>query len=61
LEHNGRLVRGQGFISDDLTEHALAFVESNLDRPFLCYLPFNTPHSPMQVPDRFFGKFVETT
>ena len=57
LEHNGRLVRGEGFISDDLTNHALAFIESNLDRPFLCYLPFNTPHSPMQVPDRFYGKF----
>jgi arylsulfatase A-like enzyme len=59
LEHNGRLVRGKGFISDDLTDHALAFIESNRDRPFLCYLPFNTPHSPMQVPDRFYGKFKD--
>ena len=54
LEQNGRLVRGRGFISDDLTEHALAFIEANRDRSFFCYLPFNTPHSPMQVPDRFF-------
>jgi arylsulfatase A-like enzyme len=59
LEHNGRLVRGEGFISDDLTDHALSFIESNRDRPFLCYLPFNTPHSPMQVPDRFYGKFKD--
>jgi arylsulfatase A-like enzyme len=57
LEHNGRLVRGEGFISDDLTNHALAFIESNRDHPFFCYLPFNTPHSPMQVPDRFYDKF----
>ncbi len=57
LEHNGELVRGKGFIIDDLTDHALEFVEQNKDRPFLCYLPYNTPHSPMQVPDRFYKKF----
>jgi arylsulfatase A-like enzyme len=57
LEQNGRLVRGRGFISDDLTDHALAFIEANRDHSFFCYLPFNTPHSPMQVPDRFFEKF----
>ena len=57
LEHNGKLVRGKGFIIDDLTNHALAFIEQNKDRPFLCYLPYNTPHSPFQVPDRFYEKF----
>ncbi|WP_165245512.1 arylsulfatase [Paludisphaera soli] len=57
LERNGRLVRGRGFIADDLTDHALAFIEANRDRNFFCYLPFNTPHSPMQVPDRFYEKF----
>ena len=60
LEHNGQLVRGEGFISDDLTDHALSFIESHRDRPFFCYVPFNTPHSPMQVPDRFFNKFQAT-
>lgn len=57
LEHNGRIVRGNGFIVDDLTDHALAFIEQNRERPFFCYLPVNTPHSPMQVPERFFEKF----
>ena len=27
------------------------FIAQHKDRPFFCYLPFNTPHSPMQVPD----------
>jgi arylsulfatase A-like enzyme len=57
LEHNGQIVRGRGFLIDDLTDHALAFMEQHRERPFFCYLPFNTPHSPMQVPDRFFAKF----
>ena len=59
LEHNGKLVRGEGFITDDLTNHAMQFIEKNKDRPFFCYLPFNTPHSPMQVPDRFYKKFAD--
>jgi arylsulfatase A-like enzyme len=59
LEHNGRIVRGQGYITDDLTNHALTFIEQNKSRPFFCYLPFNTPHSPMQVPDRFFDELKD--
>ena len=59
LEHNGQIVRGKGFIIDDLTDHALAFMERNKNRPFLCYLPYNTPHSPFQVPDRFYEKFKD--
>lgn len=57
LEHNNRWVQGKGYINDDFTDHALQFIEKNKDRPFFCYVPYNTPHSPMQVPDRFFKKF----
>jgi arylsulfatase A-like enzyme len=59
LEHNGHLVRGEGFITDDLTDHAMEFIAANRERPFFCYLPFNTPHSPLQVPDRFYDKFKD--
>ena len=59
LDHNGEIVRGEGFLIDDFTNRALAFIEANRDRPFLCYLPYNTPHSPMQVPDRFWDKFAD--
>ncbi|MDX1981801.1 MAG: arylsulfatase [Bryobacteraceae bacterium] len=57
MDHNGRLTRGKGFIIDDLTNHALDFMGQHRSRPFFCYLPFNTPHSPMQVPDRFYENF----
>jgi arylsulfatase A-like enzyme len=59
LEHNGQLVRGRGYIADDLTDHALAFIEQNRDRPFFCYLPFNTPHSPFCVPDEPWNRFKD--
>ena len=59
LEHNGRIVRGRGFLIDDLTERAMQFFERHQDRPFFVYLPLNTPHSPMQVPDRWWNKFKD--
>lgn len=61
LDHNGRAVRGNGYLTDDLTDHAIGFIEANRDRPFFCYLAFNTPHSPMQVPDRFWNRFKGAT
>ncbi|MEZ5363577.1 MAG: arylsulfatase [Bryobacterales bacterium] len=59
LDHNGERVKGKGFIIDDLTDHAMAFIEENRDKPFFAYLPFNTPHSPMQVPDEYWDRFKE--
>jgi len=57
LEHNGQLVRGDGFIIDDFTNHGMEFMEKHSDQPFLLYLPYNTPHGPMQVPDCWWEKF----
>ncbi len=59
LEHNGKPVRGKGYITDDLTDHALAFIEKNKDRPFFCYVPYNTPHSPFCVPDEYWNRFKD--
>lgn len=59
LEHNGEMVRGKGYIADDLTNHAMEFIEKNRERPFFCYLPFNTPHSPFCVPDEYWDRFKE--
>ncbi|HWC91344.1 MAG TPA: sulfatase-like hydrolase/transferase, partial [Pirellulales bacterium] len=35
----------------------LGFIEQHRQQPFFCYLAFNTPHTPLQVPDRFYDKF----
>ena len=59
LERNGKIVQGEGFIIDDLTNKAMDFIEENQDKPFFAYLPYNTPHSPMQVPDEFWDRFKD--
>ncbi|MGJ8726369.1 MAG: arylsulfatase [Roseibacillus sp.] len=59
LEHNGKVTRGEGFIIDHLTTAAMDFISENKEKPFLCYLPYCTPHSPMQVPDEFFDRVTQ--
>jgi len=58
LEHNGEETRGDGYIIDDFTDKAMAFMEEHRDEPFFCFVPFNTPHSPFQAPERWYEKFA---
>ncbi len=60
LEHNGKLTQGTGYLTDDITNKAIQFINQNKDDPFFLYLPFNTPHSPMQVPDSWWNKYDDT-
>ncbi len=57
LERNGEPVETEGYISDVLTDEAMSFIERNRSRPFFCYVPYNAPHSPFQVPDKYFDKY----
>jgi arylsulfatase A-like enzyme len=59
LERNGEIVQGEGFCIDDFTNHAMAFMRESQEagKPFFAYLPYNTPHSPMQVPDEYWERF----
>lgn len=58
LEHNGKTVQSKGYLTDVLTEKAMQFMVQSRKKPFLLYLPLNTPHSPMQVPERWWQKFA---
>lgn len=59
LEHNGRMIRTKGYIVDVCTDRALDFIERNQSRPFLCYVPFTTPHSPWGVPESNWQRFKD--
>ncbi len=61
LEKNGKIVPSKGYLTDVLTSNAIDFISENFDKPFFAYLPLNTPHSPMQVPDKWFDKFKKVT
>ena len=62
LDHDGKDVKGKGYITDDLTTRAIDFLKSNATagKPAFCYLALNTPHSPMQVPDEYWKRFEKS-
>ncbi len=59
LEDNGRMVHTKGYIVDVCTDRALSFIDRNKDKPFLCYVPFTTPHSPWAAPEEDWKRFKE--
>lgn len=63
MEDNGVRVRGKGYIADDITDHLIDFISTEMrgDSPFLAHVSFNTPHSPMSVPDAHWELFRDRT
>ena len=55
--HNDEEKQSSGYTSDYFTGQALDFMERNRDNPFLCYVSYNVPHSPFQVPEKYFSKY----
>ena len=46
------------YLTDVLTDEAIGFIDKNKDEPFFLYLPYNSPHSPLQVPKSYYNKFA---
>lgn len=59
LERDGRMEQAKGYIVDACTDEALAFIERNRQRPFFCYVPFTTPHSPWAAPAKDWQRFKD--
>lgn len=57
LFHQEEKVRKKGYINDIFTEAAIDWMLKEKETPFFCYLPYNTPHSPFQVPAPYFEKY----
>jgi len=58
--HNDEEIQSTGYTSDYFTDQALGFIQRNRDNPFFCYVPYNVPHSPFQVPEKYFSKYRQS-
>lgn len=47
------------YLTDRLTDEALAFIEANRDRPFFVYLSHYAVHTPLQAPEGLVRKYTE--
>jgi arylsulfatase A len=55
--HNDEEIYSDGYTTDFFTGEALEFIDESKDHPFLCFLSYNVPHSPFQVPPEYFTKY----
>jgi len=59
LWHNNKMETYQGYCSDIFTDQAINFISKNSNSPFFCYLSFNAPHTPLQVPEKYYSKYKD--
>ncbi len=57
LRRNGVWVKTRGYVSDAITDAAIAFIEKHRRQPFFAYLAFNAPHTPLEVPADKYAKY----
>jgi arylsulfatase A-like enzyme len=53
LWKNGQKEFFKGYCSDIFAANAIKFIEKNKGNPFFCYLSFNAPHTPLQLPEYY--------
>ena len=54
-QRDGISVREQGHATDLMTDEAARIIEARNEQPFLMYLAYNAPHSPLQHPPNYSG------
>lgn len=59
LWQNNKQKAFAGYCSDIFTDHAIDFIEKNKAQPFFCYLSFNAPHTPLQVPEEYYQLYKD--
>ncbi len=51
IYRNKKRISDKGYLTDRLTEEAVAFVDKHKRRPFFLYLAYNAVHAPPEAPD----------
>lgn len=54
---NGVLKKFKGYCTDIWFDEAISYIESVKDKPFFCYISTNAPHSPFNVPDKYYDLY----
>ncbi|MEM1207639.1 MAG: sulfatase-like hydrolase/transferase [Planctomycetota bacterium] len=57
LLHNGQRVATTRYLTDELSDKAVDFVERKRNEPFFLYLAYNAPHTPMQATEPYLARF----
>jgi arylsulfatase A-like enzyme len=50
-------VEASGYLTDVLTDRAVAFIKREKSRPFFLYLAYNAVHTPLDAPEKYLARF----
>lgn len=59
LWYNGEQKGYKGYCTDIFANEAISFIEKNYTKPFFCYVSFNAPHTPLQVPGEYYELYKD--
>ncbi len=59
LYHNGEQVEEEGYMTELIARHAVEWLDRRQEKPFLLYVPFTAPHTPVQGPEDAGKKITE--
>ena len=54
---NSAPVDDTGYLTRNITRHAVKFIGQNANRPFFAYVPYNAVHNPIQAPQAYVRRF----
>lgn len=57
FERNGKPHQLKGYVTESLTGEAIRYIDERRREPFFLYMAYNVPHSPFQVPERYWSRF----
>ena len=60
IYRNKDRINDNGYLTDRLTDEAVAFIDRNKSRPFLLYLAYNAVHAPPQAPEASIAAYRKT-
>ena len=57
--YDGRTpVDEMGYLTEEIADRAVAFIERNRSRPFFLYVAFNAVHTPMHATEKYLARFA---
>lgn len=57
MYRNKERINDEGYLTDRLSEEAVAFIDRNKDQPFFLYLAYNAVHAPPEAPEATIAEY----
>ena len=56
---NHEPVKPTKYLTDDFSDAAVEFIETNQEKPFFLFLSYNAPHTPLQATETYLARFPD--